>query len=196
VTLIVSAIGGLSATGFMGSASIGLSDRQLDEARRPQYSSIVARRSKSSTWTLKLALLVLLVAGAASFFITSQAPSFISVGSDSDLVMIPTDTLGREQVKFYSYRDRAGQELRFILGRDSNGEVHAAMDACQRCYTYHKGYIWSHGYMVCKFCGNRYKLPTMESGLGSCVPVRLPVRVTGRSITIKSADLEHERRLF
>jgi hypothetical protein len=99
----------------MGSSSIGLSDRQLDEARRPQYSSIVARRSKSSTWTLKLALLVLLLAGAASFFITSQAPSFISVGSDSDLVMIPRDTLGREQVKFYSYRDRAGEELRFIL---------------------------------------------------------------------------------
>ena len=112
------------------------------------------------------------------------------------MVTIPTDTLGREQVEFYSYSDRAGEELRFILGRDSNGEVHAAMDACQRCYTYHKGYIWSHGYLVCKFCGNRYKLQTMESGLGSCVPARLPVRATGRSVTIKSADLERERRLF
>ncbi|MBV8810854.1 MAG: DUF2318 domain-containing protein, partial [Acidobacteriaceae bacterium] len=118
------------------------------------------------------------------------------VRSDSDLAMIPTDTLGKEQVKFYSYRARAGEELRFILGRDSNGEVHAAMDACQRCYTYHKGYIWSHGYLICKFCGNRYRLQTMESGLASCVPVGLPVRATARSVTIKPADLEHERRLF
>jgi uncharacterized membrane protein len=180
----------------MGSASTGLLTGSLTRLAVPQYSSIVARGSKSSTWTLKLALPVLFVAGTASFFITSQAPSFISVGSDSDLVMIPTDTLGREQVKFYSYRDRAGEELRFILARDSSGEVHAAMDACQRCYTYHKGYIWSHGYLVCRFCGNRYKLHTMESGLASCVPVKLSIRVTTRGVNIKSADLEHERRLF
>ena len=141
-------------------------------------------------------LLVMLAVGTASFFITSQAPSFISVGTDSDMVTISTDTLGKEQVKFYSYRDRAGEELRFILGRDSSGKVHAAMDACQRCYTYHKGYIWSHGYLVCKFCSNRYKLQAMESGLASCVPIRLPIRVTGRNVTIKSADLEHERGLF
>jgi uncharacterized membrane protein len=138
----------------------------------------------------------MLAAGTASFFITSQAPSFISVGTDSDLVTISTDTLGKEQVKFYSYRDRAGEELRFILARDSNGEVHAAMDACQRCYMYHKGYTWSHGYLVCKFCGNRYKLQAMESGLASCVPVKLPIRVTRRGVNIKSADLEHERGLF
>jgi uncharacterized membrane protein len=155
----------------------------------------VAPGSKS-TRTPKLILLALLAASTASFFITSQAPSFISVRSDSDSVIIPTGTLGREQVKFYAYRDRAGEELRFILARDSNGEVHAAMDACQRCYMYHKGYIRSHGYLVCKFCGNRYKLQTMESGLASCVPVRLPIRATGHSVTIKLAELEHERGLF
>lgn len=155
----------------------------------------MARGSKSRR-TLKLILLALLAAGTASFFISNQAPSFISVGSDSDLVTIPTDTLGREQVKFYSYRDRAGEELRFILGRDSRGEVHAAMDACQRCFTYHKGYIWSHGYLICKFCGNRYKLQAMESGLASCVPLKLPIRVTRRGVNIKTVDLEHERGLF
>ena len=154
------------------------------------------RLGSNSTRTLKLLLLALLAAGAVSFVITGQAPSFIFVRSDSDLVTVPTDTLSREQVGFYSYRDRAGEELRFILARDSSGEVHAAMDACQRCYTYHKGYIWSHGYLVCKFCGNRYKLQTMESGLGSCVPVRLPIRPVALSVTIKSADLEHERGLF
>ena len=154
----------------------------------------MARRSKSNR-TLKLILLALLAAGTASFFITSQAPSFISVRSDSDSVTIPTDTLGREQAKFYSYRDQAGEKLRFILARDSNGEVHAAMDACERCYMYHQGYMWSYGYLVCKFCGNRYRLQAMESGLASCVPIKLPIRVTRRGVNIKSADLEHERGL-
>jgi uncharacterized membrane protein len=155
----------------------------------------VSRGSKSSR-TLKRIVLALLAAGTGPFFITSQAPSFISVRTDSDSVIIPTQTLDRDQVKFYSYRDRAGEELRFILARDSNGEVHAAMDACQRCFTYHKGYIWSHGYLVCKFCGNRYKLQAMETGLGSCVPVRLPMRASGHNVNIKSAALERERGLF
>jgi uncharacterized membrane protein len=169
--------------------------RELDEEHDPRYSSNVVRGYKSA-WRLKLILLALLVAGTASFLVSTRAPSFISVTSDSDLVIIPTDKLGREQVRFYSYRDRAGEELRFILARDSRGEVHAAMDACQRCYSYHKGYTWSLGYLVCKFCGNRYKLHAMEAGLASCVPVKLPIQVTGQRVKIKPADLERERGLF
>jgi uncharacterized membrane protein len=144
---------------------------------------------------LRFIVLALLVAVTVSFSIGMRGPSFISV-SGGDSVVIPADGLGRGQVRFYSYRDRAGEELRFILGRDSGGNVHAAMDACQRCYTYHKGYVSSHGYLVCKLCGNRYKLEAMESGLASCIPVKLPIQVTGQSVNIKAADLERERGLF
>jgi uncharacterized membrane protein len=136
-----------------------------------------------------------LVAGIASLSIATRDPVSISV-SGSDSVVIPADTLAKGQVRFYSYRDRAGEEVRFILGRDSGGEVHAVMDACQRCYTYHKGYASSHGYLVCKWCGNRYKLQAMESGLASCVPVKLPIQMTGQRVNIKPADLEHNRALF
>jgi len=135
------------------------------------------------------------VVGTASFSIEIRGPGFISV-SGGDSVIIPMDTLGRGEVRFYSYRDRAGEELRFILGRDSSGGIHAVMDACQRCYTYHKGYMTSHGYLVCKWCGNRYKLEAMELGLASCIPLRLPIQVTGQRVKIKSADLEHERGWF
>jgi uncharacterized membrane protein len=153
----------------------------------------VARRS--SKRTLGLIALALLVVGTASFSIGMRGPGFISV-SGGDSVIIPIGALGRGQVRFYSYRDRAGEELRFILGRDSSGEIHAAMDACQRCYTYHKGYASSHGYLVCKWCGNRYKLEAMRSGLASCVPAKLPIQVNRQRVNIKSADLEHERGLF
>jgi uncharacterized membrane protein len=135
------------------------------------------------------------VAGTAAFSITMRGLGFISVqGGDS--VIIPTDTLGRGQVRFYSYRDRAGEQLRFILGRDSGGEVHAAMDACQRCYTYHKGYVSSHGYLVCKLCGNRYKLAMMSKGLASCVPAKLSFKTDGKTAKIDTAELEHNRHLF
>jgi len=180
-----------AATGLI--IAQGCRPATLDRASRPRYSSIVARRS--STWTLGFIALALLAAGTASFSIGMRRPGFISV-SGGESVIIPTANLGRGQARFYSYRDRAGEELRFILGRDSGGEVHGAMDACQRCYTYHKGYVWSHDYLVCKWCGNRYKMEAMESGLASCVPAKLPIQDTGQSVHIKSADLEHKRGLF
>jgi uncharacterized membrane protein len=86
--------------------------------------------------------------------------------------------------------------LRFLLARDSGGALHAAMDACQRCYGYHKGYVTSDGYLVCKLCGNRYKLAVMSKGLASCVPVKLAFKTDGQTATIHTAELEHNRHLF
>jgi uncharacterized membrane protein len=154
----------------------------------------VAQRSKL-TWTRAFLACTLLAAGIASLGTWIRQPGFTAV-SGPDLVSIPVNSLAKPGVRFYSYRDRAGAELRFILARDSHGGVHAVMDACERCYGYHKGYAASHGYLVCKLCGNRYKLEAMESGLASCVPVRLPTKLVGQSVRIKSADLEQHRGLF
>ncbi|MGC1969427.1 MAG: Fe-S-containing protein, partial [Candidatus Acidiferrales bacterium] len=61
---------------------------------------------------------------------------------------------------------------------------------------YRKGYLSSRGNLVCRYCGNRYKLEAMESGLASCVPVKLPMQVSGHTVKIKPEDLERERGLF
>jgi hypothetical protein len=39
-------------------------------------------------------------------------------------------------------------------------------------------------------------LEAMESGLASCVPLKLPFQVTEHMVTIKSADLERARGMF
>ena len=61
---------------------------------------------------------------------------------------------------------------------------------------YGEGYASSHGYLVCRYCGNRYKLDAMESGFVSCVPVKLPFQTTGHRVNINPADLERGRGLF
>ena len=97
---------------------------------------------------------------------------------------------------FSCISDTAGDQIRFLLARDSTGRVKGALDACRRCSMYGKGYVSSRGYLVCRYCGNRYKSEAMESGLASCVPVQLPLQVTGHTVTIKPADLERQRGLF
>src|SRR5262249_52847117 len=119
----------------------------------------------------------------------AKDPHFIQVTGDR-LLTIQTRKLKPGSVEFYSYRDGGGAELRFLLARDSSGAFHAAMDACQRCYTYHKGYLTADGYLVCKLCGNRYKLAVMSKGLASCVPVKLSLKTDGQTAKIDTAELK------
>ncbi len=98
--------------------------------------------------------------------------------------------------KFFCYRTSAGDRLRFILARDDHGQVHAVFDACSQCYRFHKGYAVADGYLICRLCGNRYKLDHLREGIASCVPVHLDSAIRGGRVEIKVADLTRGRTLF
>jgi uncharacterized membrane protein len=142
-------------------------------------------------------LLAVSIAGAAgaSFWGFASEPHFIAV-TGAGSIDVSISGLKQGHVELFSYRDHAGDEIRFLLARDSNGRVHAAFDACERCYTYHRGYAASHGELICRFCGNHYKLEAMDSGLASCVPVKLRAQIAGQTAKIRSAELERGRQLF
>ncbi|MGO9603634.1 MAG: Fe-S-containing protein [Candidatus Binataceae bacterium] len=122
-------------------------------------------------------------------------PRFITV-TGGDSVTIPVADLHPGDIKFYSYRDAAGSQIRFILERETDGRVQAAVDACQQCAQYRKGYTASGGYLVCRFCGNRYKLDAAPAGAASCSPIRLPVQLQGDSVKVDTSALEQHRGLF
>lgn len=160
------------------------------------------RRSRKMAFSIarirgRTALLIALGFMAVAVLLSSIAtgPQFFTVSANPS-VSIDTDKLGPGDVRFYTYHDHAGDRIRFLLARDSTGRVKGAFDACQRCAMYGKGYVNSHGDLVCRYCGNRYKVDAMESGIASCVPVKLPFQMTGHTVNIKPADLERERGLF
>jgi uncharacterized membrane protein len=132
---------------------------------------------------------------AISMAVMARGPQFIPVSANPS-ISIEINDQRPGAVRFFEYRDQAGDQIRFLLARDATGRIKAAFDACQRCYIYHKGYASSGGGLVCRFCGNRYKLEAMESGLASCVPKKLPFQMISHTVNIKSADLERERGLF
>lgn len=132
---------------------------------------------------------------AAASFAVATGPQFTMVVAHP-LIAIGTSDLRPGDVKFFAYRDDAGKQLRFLLARDSNGNIVGAADACEHCYLYGKGYTSSRGELICRYCGNRYKLSALGSGVGSCVPVKMPFRMRGQTAEINPADLERSRRLF
>jgi uncharacterized membrane protein len=135
-------------------------------------------------------LLVGIAIGAAA-----QRPRCMKVAGRNS-IEIPLSTLTRGAIDFFCYRDRHGDRLRFILARDNQGKVHSVLDTCRQCGSFHKGYTASKDELICRLCGNRYKLNEMEAGKASCVPVGLTTTQHDGVIEVKVADLEQARPLF
>jgi uncharacterized membrane protein len=114
----------------------------------------------------------------------------------TESVSVPLSDLVNGRASFFCYRDRAGARIRFILARDDHGAVHSVFDACAPCAQYHQGYAGGHGEVMCRYCGNHYRLSEIEKGEASCVPERLPSIQKQQRIEIKVSDLEKERGQF
>jgi len=148
---------------------------------------------KSRRWAAMSA--TVLAIDAILLLKSTRSPQITQVTANPE-IRIGVKDLRPGEVRFFVYEDRAGQRIRFLLARDSTAQTKAAFDACQRCYLYHKGYVSSRGDLICKYCGNHYKLEKMQSGLASCIPVKLPIQTTEQTATIKSAELERQRGPF
>jgi uncharacterized membrane protein len=100
------------------------------------------------------------------------------------------------EAHLFCYHDRAGERLRFLLARGSDGKVRAVFDACRQCYKFHQGYDVSHGVLICRLCGNRYPIDHMMKGEASCVPVSLPHHEDASRVEVKVSDLKSGAGLF
>jgi uncharacterized membrane protein len=109
---------------------------------------------------------------------------------------IPAAEIPVGAAKFYCVRDRAGALIRFVLARSSDGQVRSVFDACSQCYRFRKGYTVAGDYLICRLCGNRYRLHDMQKGMASCVPVGINANLNGGKIEVRVAELEKGRLLF
>jgi uncharacterized membrane protein len=146
----------------------------------------------------KLATILVVVALAIGAGVAT-GPMFAprcSPVNGNDVVTASLDELSPGTARFFCYRDRAGHEVRFVLARTSDGTVHSVFDACRQCYRFHKGYTVADGFLVCRLCGNRYKLDQMQAGLASCQPVHLDNIQHGDKVEVRVATLEQGQQLF
>jgi uncharacterized membrane protein len=139
-----------------------------------------------------LILLAVAVIGAAVLTFSNRCIHLSGV----ELLSIPVADLARGQAQTYCYDDRAGEKIRFVLARDSDGKIHSVFDACRQCYSFHKGYRVVGSAIVCRLCGNRYPIDHMMQGKASCMPVELPHQEQAGVVQVKAADLRKGKELF
>jgi len=99
-----------------------------------------------------------------------------------------------EKAKFYE-----SDGIKFFAVKASDGSIKTAFDACDVCYSNHKGYRQEGNSMICNNCGNKYPI----SGLGTenlrgggCWPGYLPNTIKEENFIIKISDLEKGRYRF
>jgi uncharacterized membrane protein len=149
---------------------------------------------------MKVRLRTVLAIGAVGIAALAMTISMAKPGCTAvegkDALVISGHLLDKGTAKTFCYRDEAGKNLRFVLARGTDGKVRSVMDACSQCYSFHKGFTYSDGYLICRLCGNRYPVNHILTGKASCVPVAVPSDEADGKVVIRTADLKKNGWLF
>lgn len=111
-------------------------------------------------------------------------------------VSIVTADLAPGGARFFTFRDASGRTADFFVYRESGGATRAALDACRTCARWKKGYRLEGDRVLCVYCGMRFELDHLAEGIGSCVPIALPVAPAGDRLHIAAEALEDGLRYF
>jgi len=89
---------------------------------------------------------------------------------------------------YYQFKD--GERVtRFFLLMAADGQVRAALDACDVCFQAKKGYRQEGDVMVCNNCGNRFPADKINVIKGGCNPVPLDRNVEGNTLVLNANQL-------
>jgi uncharacterized membrane protein len=100
------------------------------------------------------------------------------------------------KARFFSYKAAGGLEVRYFLIQTPDGQVRAALDACEVCWRSGLGYEQRGQSMVCRNCGRVFPSSQVGTIHGGCNPAPLSVKVEGGQALIVEAELQHGRAYF
>ena len=148
--------------------------------------------------TALLAVIAYLAVGALNQNSTTQATAATAVQPTpgASEIRIPLADVSNGQAKFYETAFSGDRTARFFVVKTSDGVYRAALDACEVCFSGHKGYHQEGDQMVCNKCGRHFLANTVNNGTTGCHPFSLTRAVDGQSLVLKVSELENGSRYF
>lgn len=137
-----------------------------------------------------------LIAGLAVFFHVLSCDSVKGrrLPVSGGVGVIDIDSLEDKVPVFYYVDLDKSRVVFFVIKID--GVVKSYLDACENCYRFKKGYTLKGNDMICNYCGSRYPLVSLETGIAGCHPMPLEGSVEGRQYLISLAEIEKAGRFF
>jgi uncharacterized membrane protein len=109
--------------------------------------------------------------------------------------IINTTGFERGTVRFFRHHF-GDKDIVFLVARADDGSFKTAFDACITCYPHHMGYRSEKGCVVCIYCNTAFNIDTLDTGVGNCVPIKIPSRGEGETIFISQGDVEAGSKWF
>lgn len=146
---------------------------------------------------LVLAFVGLVVVGDYAWEGRLTGPGHERVSPDANgVVRISLAGLDTGEVSFYRFLNAANQEVKFFVGRDSDGVVQVAFDANELCYKLKRGYRHEGDWVTCNKCDKSFRLNEVNAGGGGCKPIPLHHRVEGEQLVLVERDILEGWRYF
>lgn len=144
---------------------------------------------KGTPLLMSLLVSIVLLHSANLSMQPSYEPEPIPVVNEGDALTIPLiDKFGDisdGRMRKYSFLDN-GESYRFFIIMRPDGEVTAALDACEICPP--TGYVQRAEYVICKYCNT--PIPALTLGQpGGCNPIPVGYRVEGDTIVLSKRDI-------
>jgi uncharacterized membrane protein len=111
-------------------------------------------------------------------------------------VRIDLADLKPRDVRFYRFLNSGNQEVRFLVGRDTQGHVQVGFDASETHGKAGRGFRHEGDWLVDNKCDTASRLMEVNKGAGGCRPVPLKHRVDGDQLVLAENDILEGWRLF
>ncbi|MGD0886653.1 MAG: Fe-S-containing protein [Thermodesulfovibrionales bacterium] len=118
----------------------------------------------------------------------SRQPVYPEAPLKGSEVIIDANRLQSESPLFFTYRYH-GKNINFFVLK-VHDKVLSFLDACRTCDSSKSGYRVDNGYITCGACGVRYSLSEVETGVGSCWPIRIEGQLRDGEYHIPVSRLE------
>ena len=165
------------------------------DTKREQFNE---KPSSGKKWLVPLAVLVLVVAAVAGWFVFGQKDlgghKMVKADQDGKLRFAEA-AFADGKAKFYRFEGNSGP-IDFFLVRSQDGVIRTAFDTCDVCYRERKGYRQEGNDMVCNNCDQHFRTDLVNVVKGGCNPAPLKREKVGETIVIATIDIERGMGYF
>ncbi len=174
--------------------------------------AIAVSATRNRKWQLAagfISLSVIFFLGFDDIF-TSRSSIEISppkkILHENGIIQLPVEHLLDGRLHRFVWTDNDGTQIRFFALRTGTGSFATAFDACRACYNYGFFYLKDRE-LICSICEapsdmSKLAVATQDDeqngsmeGMG-CAPLYLPSRLQGEFVTVKTAELQKNKRYF
>lgn len=126
---------------------------------------------------------------------TARTAQAVAVKDEGGVVRIPVASVEDGKAHFFLLSS-GGKNISFFAMRAPDGSIRTAFDACLACNHAKLGYRQESDSVVCNNCGMGFRPADIGRITGGCNPIPVKASVDGRTLVLKTKDLEAGGKYF